>query len=191
MKKLLTVLALPAALAMGACEQRDYDRDGDRDVALGDGVDRENIELDLDSRNLPDLDYSKQQEKTRDMFEPGRGEGERELGAEPTPAARGEGELEGKDSLKDQLDKNDGKTNAQVIAAFQSEMANDPDIKAVTRNIQLVERGDSLVLTGTVPSHDIGDAIEDYAQKLADRMVNNELKIDRALDGTADDDDLE
>jgi hypothetical protein len=184
MKKLLTLLAVPAALAMGACEQRDYDRDGDKDVAVRtDGVDRDNIELDRDARGLPDLDYTKQQETTKDMFEPGRGEGELEK-----PAARGEGEREGNtDSISEQLDKNDGMTNAQVISAFQSDMANDPDIKAVTRNIQLVERGGSLVLTGTVPSHDIGDAIEDYAQKLADRMVNNELEIDRALDGTHDD----
>jgi hypothetical protein len=190
MKKLLTLLAVPAAFAMGACEQRDYDRDGDRDVAVRtDGVDNDNIELDRDARGLPDLDYTKQQETTRDMFEPGRGEGELEKSPTvTTPAARGEGEREGNtDSLEDQLDKNDGMTNAQVIAAFQSEMANDADIKAVTRNIRLEERGDSLVLTGTVPSHDVGDAIEDYAQKLADRMVNNELEIDRALDGTMND----
>lgn len=187
MKKLLTLMAVPAALAMGACEQRDYDRDGDRDVAVRtDGVDKDNLELDRDARGLPDMDYKPTTETTRDMFEPGRGEGELER-----PAARGEGELEKKDSLEDQLDKNDGLTNQQVITQFQAELANDPDIKAVTRNIQLQERGEDLVLTGEVPSHDIGDALEDYAQKLADRMVNNELKIDRALDGTADDDDIE
>ena len=184
MKKLLTLLALPAALAMGACEQRDIDRDGDKDVvARTDGVDRDNIETDRDARGLPDLDYTKQQETTRDMIEPRRGEGE----IEKAPA-RGEGEREANaDSLNDQLDKNDGMTNAQVIAAFNADLANDTDIKAVTRNVQIVERGDSLVLTGTVPSHDVGDAIEDYAQKLADRMINNELEIDRALDGTLKD----
>lgn len=187
MKKLLTLLALPAALAMGACEQRDIDHDGDKDVvARTDGVDRDNIDLDRDARGMPHLDYTKQEETTRDMYEPRRGEGEIEKPAATAP--RGEGEREANtDSLDDQLDKNDGMTNAQVIAAFNADLANDTDIKAVTRNIQIVERGDSLVLTGTVPSHDVGDAIEDYAQKLADRMINNELEIDRALDGTHND----
>lgn len=172
MKKLLTLLAVPAALAMGACEQRDYDRDGDKDVAVRtDGVDRDNIELDRDARGLPDLDYTKQQETTRDMFEPGRGEGEIEK------APRGEGEIE------KQLDKNDGLTNAQVISQFQTDLANDADIRAVTANIKLSENEDGdLILTGTVPNHDVGDALEDYAQKLADRTVNNELEIDRQFE---------
>lgn len=160
MKKLLIALALPASLAFVACERnQDRDIEADRTGPTAYGTDEAPVNGERDAfpgERADDMDVNDMGSATT-----GRGEGELEKNDD---FAKGEGELEMSDS--------------QIISQFETDLMSDPDLKAVAGDVKLVAEGDELVLRGTVATGDVGDAIEEYANELAeDKDVKNELTV--------------
>jgi osmotically-inducible protein OsmY len=68
-----------------------------------------------------------------------------------------------------------GLSDQQVVERFRADIKSDPDL--AKENVSLSVRGGKLVLEGTVSTEDVGEAIEEYAEELADdRDVDNRLK---------------
>jgi hypothetical protein len=88
------------------------------------------------------------------------GEGERESPAWSTSTTSG-----------DAVDARD------VIDQFQAHIANDPTIAAVSNASLILTVTGDLVLQGTAESDDVKDELEDYAEKLAGRDVENQIEV--------------
>jgi hypothetical protein len=64
-----------------------------------------------------------------------------------------------------------------VIEQFQTDIANDPAIAAVSNVSLILTMTGDLVLQGTAESDDVKDELEDYAEKLAGRDVDNQIEV--------------
>src|SRR5688572_18596872 len=64
-----------------------------------------------------------------------------------------------------------------VIDQFQAHIANDPSIAAVSNASLILTVTGDFVLQGTAESDDVKDELEDYAEKLAGRDVENHIEV--------------